>query len=340
MQKWACRALFVGVIAFGNTTAAANVEDPKPHEVAAAQRLYEEGRRLMVRKKYAEACPKLEQVAELLPKQPAPHDTLGECYKALRRFGSAWEQFTVGQSMAQARGDLKRAAILAKKAKALEPKVAKIKIVVPPEMLTTEGVSISRDGTVQDKALWNTAMPVDTGDHVIEVNVPDREKWSKTITILADGAELSVDVPPLLELKVIPKPKPPSPPPPVVIVPRRSWQRPLGWTALAIGGASLATSGVLSGIAVSKNNASNANGHCSEQYGCDSVGDPLRKQALGLANVATATMIFGGVLAAGGLVVVLTAPKSENDAADKKKAGQLRWNFEVSPTSIGLGGVW
>jgi hypothetical protein len=96
----------------------------------------------------------------------------------------------------------------------------------------------------------------------------------------------------------------------------------------------------LSAVAVSKRNASNADGHCNEQYGCDSVGKPLRDQALGLANVATATMIFGGVLAAGGLVIALTAPKSEEDGAENKKLAKMRWNFEVSPTSVGIGGVW
>jgi len=338
MPKWICRTLFIAAIASGAGPAIAyDAQEPKPHEVAAAQRLYEEARRLMDRKKYAEACPKLEQVAELLPKQPAPHDTLGECYKALRRFGSAWEQFTVGQSMAQAKGDLKRAATLAKKAKELEPKVAKIKIVVRKEMLATEGLAISRDGTSQDKALWNTPMPIDTGDHVVEVIVPGREKWSKAVTVLADGAEVIVDVPPLVEIKELPKPKPIRP---VVIMPRRTWQRPLGLTSLAIGGASVATSAILSGVAVSKRNASNANGHCNEQFGCDSVGKPLRDQALGLANVATATMIFGGVLAAGGLVIVLTAPKSEEDAAENKKLTRIRWDFQVSPTSVGFGGVW
>jgi hypothetical protein len=338
MPKWVCRVLLVGLLASNFRPEIAHAEEPKSHEVAAAQRLYEDARRLMDRKKYAEACPKLEQVAELLPKQPAPHETLGECYKALRRFGSAWEQFIVAQSMAQAKGDPKRAATLAKKAKALESKVAKVKIIVRKEMIGTEGLAISRDGVEQDKALWNTPMPVDTGDHIIVVNAPGREKWSKEITILADGAELSVEVPPLVELKPLPKPK--EPPPPVVVVSRRTWQKPLGWTSLTIGGASLVTSAVFSGIAVSKRNASMVDGHCNAQNDCDSIGNPLREQALSLANVATATMIFGGVLAAGGLVVVLTAPRNEDGAAEYKKDAQLHWNVEVSPTGIGLRGVW
>ncbi len=338
MRKWVWQVVLSVLVMVDVTPADVFAADLESTNVAAAQQIYEEARRLMDRKKYAEACPKLEQVAELLPKQPAPHEALGECYRALKRFGSAWEQFTFGQSMAQAKGESKRAAALAKRAKELEPKVAKIKIVVGKGMLATEGLAISRNGALQEKALWNMPMPVDTGDHVIEVIAPGREKWSKTVTILADGAQLSVEVPPLLALKPLPKPKPP--PAPVIIVPRRTWQRPLGGTALAIGGASIATSLVLSGVAVSKKNASNADGHCNAQWGCDTVGKPLRDQAVGLANVATATMIFGGVLAAGGLVVVLTAPKSEEDSAEKKRQAQFQWNFEVSPTSVGVGGVW
>lgn len=335
MNKWVCRVLFVATMGLAVQPAAARSDEPSPAEVANAQRLYEEGRRLMERKKYSEACPKLEQVAQILSKQPVPHDTLGECYKALHRFGSAWEQFSFGQSMAIVKGEPKRAAALGKKAKELENKVAKIKIVVSPQMAALEGLSISRNGTEQDKALWNTSTPADTGDHVIKVFAPGREEWSKTVTVLADGADLTVTVP---ELKA--KEAPPPPPPPTAIVSRRTWQRPLGWTALGIGGAALATTGALSAMAVSKKNASNENGHCSEALGCDSVGKPLRDQAVGLANVATATMIFGGVLAAGGVVVMLAVPKSDEDRADKRKRANVEWNLEVSPMGVGVRGVW
>lgn len=337
MKQWVCRVMVTVWFAAGMLPRFAQAKEPSASELAAAQLLYEDARRAMDRKKYAEACPKLQQVTELLPKQPAPHDTLGECYKALGRFGSAWEQFVVGQSMAVAKGDPKRATALAKKAKDLEPKVAKINVIVRKELLMTDDATILRDGVLQDKAIWNTPMPVDTGDHVIEVLVPGREKWSKTVTVLADGAQLSVEVPPLVTIKRV---RAINPPPPIIVIPKRPWQKPLGWTALAIGGASLVTSGVMSGVAAGKNNASKVDGHCNAANACDEVGKPLREQALGLANVATATMIFGGVLAAGGLVFVLTAPRNEVETTDSKKLGQLRWNVTVSPMGVGVSGVW
>ncbi len=328
--KWFFRSLVLATFVFCTSAATAQTSDVDPGKLAMAQKLYEQATNLMDAQKHADACPKLEQVTQIIPSGLGGHETLGQCYEALGRYGSAWEQYTVAESLAHAKGEAQRAADMAAKAKALEPKVAKITIVVPKELQNFDGLTISRDGKKHEKALWNTPLPVDTGTHVIKVEAPGRVAWSKEVTILADGAMLAVDVPQLVVEPALPVVDPFNTP----SLPVRTWQKPLGWTSVGIGAASLITSGILSGLAVGKKNASN-NGHCQTSNNrCDDVGLDLRDQALGLASGATATVVIGGVLAAGGIVLVATAPKQ-----DARKTG-IRWSVDVAPMGVGLRGTW
>jgi hypothetical protein len=329
--KWFFRSLVTSVLLLCASAAAAQTQGVDAGKLAMAQKLYEQATSLMDAQKYADACPKLEQVTELVPSGLGGHEALGQCYEALGRFGSAWEQYTVAESLAHSKSESQRAVDMAAKAKALEPKVAKITIGVPKELQDVDGLTISRDGKNQEKALWNTPLPVDTGAHVIKVQAPGRIAWSKEVMVLADGAMLTVELPQLVV------------DPPVLIVdpfgqprlPQRTWQKPLAWTSMGIGAATLITSGVLSGLAVGKKNESNTNGYCREGDICDETGLKLRAQALGLANGATATVVIGGVLAAGGIVLLATAPKQE----ERKRAG-MQWSVEVAPFGVGLLGTW
>jgi hypothetical protein len=292
--------------------------------VAAAQQLYDEGVKLLQAQRYVEACLKLEKVTVLVPKGVGGHETLAECYKQIGRLGSAWEHYTTARVLAYAAAQIERAQRNADSAKELESRVAKITIVVRKEMDAIQGLVVLRDGQPQERALWNTPLPVDAGEHVIEVKAPDRKPWSGKVMILADGAAVKVNV----GVGVVD-------PGPV-----RAWQKPVGWTAIGVGGASLITMGILSGIAVTKKNASNADGHCGANNVCDNVGLPLRDQAMSLANGATATLVIGGVLAAGGLVLVLTAPKANKEQDAAGKTGGLSLSTTISPTGIGLHGTW
>ena len=298
--------------------------------VAAAQQLYDDGVKLFAAQQYVEACLKFEKVTQLVPKGVGGHEMLAECYKQIGRLGSAWEHYTAARALAYAAAQIERAQRNADSAKELEPKVAKITIVVPKEMQVIQGLVVLRDGQPQERALWNTPLPVDTGEHVVEVKTPDRKPKRDKVMILADGATVEFSI----VLGVVK--------PPVIIPPApvRPWQKPLGWTTAGIGAASLITSGMLSGVAVSKKNASNADGHCGENNVCDDVGKPLRDEAMSFANGATATFVIGGVLAAGGLVLVLTAPKAKKEQEASRQTGGLSLSTTISPMGVGLHGVW
>jgi hypothetical protein len=94
---------------------------------------------------------------------------------------------------------------------------------------------------------------------------------------------------------------------------------------------------VLAALAVGKKNASNQEGHCDARNTCDEIGLDLRAQAMGLGNAATATLVVGSALAAGGVVLLVTAPPRTDRS--EMTAG-IRWEIGVSPGRVGVQGAW
>ena len=158
------------------------------------------------------------------------------------------------------------------------------------------------------------------------------------VVVTADGTPREMKVP-WLETEVEVKVEVASTPPAVVAeVPApRSWQRPLGIAVAALGVVGLGTGGLLAGLAVGKKNASNEAGHCDPQNTCDETGLDLRHQAVGLGNGATAALVVGGVLAAGGVVLLITAPSRGHEP---EKTAKIRWSIAISPTRVGVQGAW
>lgn len=106
-----------------------------------------------------------------------------------------------------------------------------------------------------------------------------------------------------------PGPQAPSAPQQAPAVPEKA-STPTGRVvAYVLGGAGAVGIAVGAGYgidAISKNNASNANGHCTD--GCDSVGKPLREQALSSATVSTVAFAAGLAALAAGVVLYVVTP--------------------------------
>jgi len=332
-RKWFV-AWMISLFVAGVRPALAEGTHVDPVILEAAQALYNEAAQLLKEGKFVAACVKLERVVELVPSGVGGHAKLAECYENVGRLGSAWEHYTTAETQAYRNGQVPRANQFGEKANDVATRVARLTLVVPKELEGMDGLTVLIDGKPQAKTLWNTAQPVDNGNHVIEVKAPGRQTVTKPVVILSSGFYLNVGVVPGRIIF-------PEPPP---LPPVRPWQKPLGWTTVAMGSASLITSGILSGMAVNKANASNVDGHCTKVYEpkeevrCDGLGKPLRDEANDFAHGATATVVAGGVLAAGGLILVLTAPKSNKDAS--KKTGALSFSTTISPMGIGLQGAW
>lgn len=314
------------------TPARAQASDPQV--IATVQALFDQAVEEMGKKRYESACPKLEQATRILPEAMGAKEMLAQCLEASGKLASAWAQYGLVESMASRAGQSERAAKAAAKAAELKPRLATLTVVVPGAVRALPGITVTRDGLAFAEALWGTALPVDTGEHVLLVNAPGRRAWSSKVVVTADGSHREMEVP-LLEVEA----RVASTPPAAVaeVHAPRSWQRPLGIAVTTLGALGLGAGGLLAGLAVGKKSASNEAGHCDPQNTCDEVGLDLRHQAVGLGNGATAALVAGGVLAAGGVMLLITAPSR---AHEPEKTAKFRWDIAVSPARVGVQGAW
>lgn len=318
-------------------------------KTAVAVSLYDEAMKDFNAGKYADACPKLERVTELVPKGIGARFDLGSCYEAQGKLASAFGAFLTAESLAKAEGD-KRAADAGARAAALRPKLASLKIDVPAEVKSAPGFTLTRNGVPLTVAEFGLALSVDKGEQVIVVTATGRAPWEKKLSV-ADGekpvvtVELGVagaapgpgeqtDPPPGDEPLPDPDPKPGT-------ASEGTFMTPLRIAGL-IGGI-VGVVGVGAGIGVGMaakglyDDSNGAEGGCSAETNICSkqAGIDLREDAQGLGTVATGLVIAGAVLGAAGIVVFAVAPSDEGSAASSSDAAFLQDpTFQVGPGSV------
>jgi hypothetical protein len=166
-------------------------------DAATAQVLFDEGKRLMDQKKYEAACPKFEESLKQDEKIGTQFQ-LANCQELVGKTASSWTNFLEVAGKAKARGEADREQVARERAKALEGKLSRLRIVVTaPEK--SPGMTIRRDGNQIGQASWGVAVPVDPGAHVIEAMAPGRSPWKGTIDVANPGSTVTATVP---ELKV------------------------------------------------------------------------------------------------------------------------------------------
>jgi hypothetical protein len=276
-------------------------------EKAAAEALFDEAKKLVLDKKFAEACPKFERSLKLEP-GIGTRLFLADCYETTGRFASAWAMFREAAAAAHAAGQGEREGVARARAAALEPKLFRLTLNVasPPA-----GLKIVRNDEEQQAASWNVALPVDAGKYTVTATAPGKKPWSGTVEIPAGPGDKSLAIPALEDdpsARAVETPKGPpggggAPQP----EPGLGGQRIAGIGIGAVGLLSLGASGLFTGMAASRN--STAKSLCPKPSCANPDGVTAGKNAGTLADAATGTLVAGGVLAAGGLVIILTAPK-------------------------------
>jgi hypothetical protein len=258
---------------------------------------------------------------------------LADCYEKNAQTASAWAQFLEAAYAAKKAND-EREAVALRRAAQLEPKLARLTIVVPASIATPNMV-IKRDGTIVNRAAWGTGVPVDPGGHAIEVTAPQRKRATYTAEVAIQGqAEIVIraleeeDAPPATSTAapVIVVPLPPPVVPKAGDASRGRGQRIGGMVMTGLGAVGLGFGigfGVLAG-----GNDKEASDHC-DATGCDPTGVALGKSAKTAAAGSTAGFVAGGVLIAAGLAVFFTAPVSTATALRAQpiaRGAMLTWD--------------
>ncbi|WP_437689887.1 hypothetical protein [Sorangium sp. So ce176] len=149
-----------------------------------AQTLFEEGRRLMEAKSYAEACPKLAESQRLRPGTGTLLN-LALCNEALGRTATAWGQFKEALFASKKEGNAAREAFAQEHISALEPRLSRIQL----NAEGTPGLLIRVDGHDIPAAALGTPIPIDPGSHEVEATAQGYSVWSTTVQV-GDSADL------------------------------------------------------------------------------------------------------------------------------------------------------
>lgn len=311
---------------------------------AAAEALFDEALELMKDKRYAEACPKLEE-SQRIDAGIGTLLYLAECYEKTGRTASAWATFREAASAASAAGQADRARQGKSRADRLEEQLSKLTIMVAPENKTLSGFQVTRAGETVQPPLYDTAVPVDPGQMTIEASAPGYEPFTKTVTVPANGGRGLIQIPPLAPqpgtatAAAAPPPTTPGATQPAQNTTSQSTSpgadltadagtgdgatsRTVGVVLMGVGAAGVVIGSIFGVDALRKK--SDADKECGDKT-CDTEkGAQLNKDAQDAALVSTIGFVAGaGALLAGG-IIYFTAP-------DGTETGRM----ELSPIAGG-----
>ena len=297
---------------------------------AAAQVLFDEAVKLRDGGNLARACPKFAESVRLDP-GPGARFNLADCYERMGKLASAWTHFLEVLASVEMAGQSARLEAVRQRVRALEPRLSRL--VIQPHN-PVAGLVVERDGSVVGAPQWSTAVPVDAGTHRIQATAPGYLPWRGEQLVQGEGQQIRVVIPELVPAPVQPK------------TPDQgtgdSPQATIGWVVGAAGLVGLGV-GVGFGIrALAKKSAFDE--QCPNAPSCSQVGLTLRDEGITAGTVSTIGFIAGGVLAASGVVLVLTAPSAddhgfgggEGNAARRGQAIQLGMAWRPNAT----GGQW
>jgi len=312
----ACAALFL---------AAAAHAEPSPEDKALSTELFKEGRALLLQGKTAEACAKLAESERLVPATGTLLN-LALCNEKLGKTATAYAAFVEARARARRDGQADREKTASEHVAALEPKLSRLTISVPPNV-AVPALRVFRDGSEVGRAAWGTPMPVDPGEHSVEARGEGFKSWSRTLHIGADADAQTVTLE-ALEPEVAPAPEPPpaaspepkplaspapvAPPPPAHRSPDRAAngddQRTL---AYVLGGVGLVGVGVGSYFGLrAYSKWSDSDAGCPRNDQCTSAGAEAAKDARSAADVSTVSFAVGGVALGIGTLLFFTSKPS------------------------------
>jgi hypothetical protein len=293
----------------------------------------------MLAGRYGTGCPALATSFRIDPR-PGTLFTLAECNLRWGRTASAlagYEEYLAlfeGMSPEQKVKQAERAQVAAAERKELETAVPRLALRLPEG--APPGIIVRRDGVELGGPMLGAAIPVDPGEHVVSVEMPDGRSQEQRVTLTpAEQRTIVVELAPATQVApALPSPGPSSSMPsdassakPAPIGVQGSSRRVWIFASGGVGVASLVVAGTTAGLALAKKSTAatdcDMKGVCATAAGVDAG-----NAAHSFADAATAALIVGGIGLALGLVLWLTEPGAPTDRTRQTKRA---W----SPAGIG-----
>lgn len=334
----------------------ARAEDASAAETAAARALAVDGLKLAQANNCAEAVPKLER-AEKLYHSTVVSIRLGECYVGLGRLVEGTELLRKALREPQPADPAPTLTKALERAQKLldttKPRIAGLTV----KVAAVQDMGVKIDGTLVPGVLIDTEIPVDPGEHSVDVTAPgfmkstsrvnlaEGEKKSLTLTLARDPNAAIPTPPPAGKINQEPAQPPqaapparaaePTSPPPVESAPNRTG----AYVAFGVGAAGVAAGSVLGLMALQKHG--DLKDQCPNNV-CLSDKQSDLDGAKGLGNASTIAFAIGGAGLVLGTVLFFTASPSHADRAarapERRFAGLTNARLGVGPGSVVLGG--
>lgn len=196
------RALFgalVGLSGLASTGAARGDE-------GVAERLFLEGRALMIEGRFADACLKLEESQRLDPRGGTLLN-VAVCHERLGRIATAWVEFHDALVRARAEGQPTRERLAEERLAAIEPRLPWLRVRVARGAGAGD-VIVAIDGATILPSAWGKEMPVDPGEHRVTAAAGGRLFFQTTV-VLKESAHETITV---LEIALVEPNEPPAVP--------------------------------------------------------------------------------------------------------------------------------
>jgi hypothetical protein len=166
---------------------------------AYADKLFDEGLKLLDAGKFDAACQTLEDSLR------HSHQfkfgllmNLAYCHEKQGRTATAWSEFNEAVLQAEKRGD-KRGISARQRADELKSRLAKLAISVPPAS-QLPGLAVQRDGVGVPSTEFGQAVPIDPGSHTVDASAPGYQPWSTKVDVAKPGQIVTVELPRLPEI--------------------------------------------------------------------------------------------------------------------------------------------
>ena len=293
----AVRSSLAFALALGATAAVPDAFAQAPPPQAQADALFSEGRDLLEKGRYTEACAKLAKSEELAPAVGTLLN-LAYCWEQAGRLKSALDAYSQAEAFASAAGETKRAIFAKERYAAVEPRATKLVVrLTAPE---APGLEVKRNGVVMAKADLDRPTPVDPADYTITASAPGHVAWRGAIVVKGEGGVVTMIVPPLTANER------------VAAAPRTT--AALGTrriAALGLGGLSALALGAGVGLAfAAKSRYEDARSRCDDA-GCDDTGHDIQSGAVAQGNIATGLIGLGLLSAGAGIYLwIVGGPES------------------------------
>jgi hypothetical protein len=302
---------------------------------AAAQALFDEGRRLMKRGEYPGACAKLQESERIEPAAGTLMN-LALCHERMGKTATAWAEFRDALVRSESDGREDRVVEARRRMDELEPQLARLVVVYGGA--SAAGLAIRLDGTELAPASLGTPFVVDPGPHEITAAAPGHRSWTARRNPSPREVAM-VEVPELEAEPTVGPARPVSAPTPALHPTEASKQavatRPpaAAWVVGAIGLGAIAT-GTYFGIRAAINK-SESQTYC-QPAGCTAQGAALLSDASGDACAADVAVGVGAALVAGAVYWIWSS--------SRRSPGPVSWRLApsagVRSLALSAGASW